>query len=344
MNETPAAVDVFQFLTRGVAETTLKRSSPMGLANADKNGPHFKHTIKDLLGAAKGKTCLLVGAGPSLMRQNSLAKLKPVMDRFVIVAADGALGHCLRAGLVPHYVISLDPHGERIVRWFGDEDLTVEKLADDYFRRQDIDSYLNTEEVEKNQELVRLLNIAGPGIKAVLCTSSPENVRDRCLRAGMESYWWNPIYDDFSEPRSITRALHRKNKIPCMNAGGNSGSAGWTLSARVLQADRIVMIGMDFSYYADTSVSTIQYYEVLKEFMAEDEIPSALKYVRNPHTGEQYYTDPAYFWYRQGLCELIKKAPDCEHINATGGGILFGEGIRWMSAEQVVAMMREEGQ
>jgi len=56
-----------------------------------------------------------------------------------VVAVDGALGVVPRAGVVPHLVVSVDPHRERIVRWFGDPAMTV-RPPDDYFpRRQEMD-------------------------------------------------------------------------------------------------------------------------------------------------------------------------------------------------------------
>ena len=48
--------------------------------------------------------------------------------------------YCLRNGVVPDLVVTVDPHAQRMIRWFGQPDLTDAELAeDDYFRRQDLD-------------------------------------------------------------------------------------------------------------------------------------------------------------------------------------------------------------
>jgi hypothetical protein len=50
--------------------------------------------------------------------------------------------------------------------------------------------------------------------------------------------------------------------------------------------------------------------------------------ITNPHVGLEFYTDPAYLWYRDAFLEMAQAA-ECETHNCTGGGILFGPGIRW---------------
>ena len=335
-------LDYFDILSGGLEETTWRRSGRLGLANAEQNLPFITSTIKELAGRAEGRTCLVVSGGPSLARRASLERLRPVMDKFVIVAADGALGHCLRADIVPDYVLSVDPHPDRIVRWFGDVDLTEKKLADDYYRRQDLDSHFNADEIERNRDQLGLVDAAGPAITAVLGTSAPEAVRNRCLASGMAVHWWNPIYDDISDANSVTRQLHRKNGVPCMNAGGNVGTAAVIFAARILRARRVVMVGMDFSYHADTPIENTQYYGQLTAFMNAAELPGAFKTVRNPYLDEDYYTDPAYYWYRQAFSELMAGFGGCEIVNATEGGILFGGGIVWATVREVIDTMSNE--
>lgn len=330
----------FDILSNGLKTKTWEHSQ-LGIAHAELHLPYIDKTVKDLAGRAEGRTCLVVSGGPSVLRRRSLERLKPIIDRFVVVCADGAMGHCLRADIVPDYVVSVDP-GYRIVRWFGDDKLDGEKLKDDYFRRQDLDSHFNADEIARNEEQTRLVDAAGPRINAVLSTSASEAVRDRSLAAGMNVYWWNPIYDDVSDENSITRSLYRKNKVPCMNTGGNVGTSAVILAARVLGAARAVMIGMDFSYYADTPIERSQYYDEFRDFMTEAEIPHAFKTIRNPYRDEDFYTDPAYFWYREAFLELVGDMAGCEIVNATEGGILFGDGIVWQSIDEVVSMMEQE--
>ena len=138
--------------------------------------------------------------------QNPVENILAEQYAGTIVCADGALPYCLRNGLVPDYVVTLDPHPTRIVRWFGDPDLDSTALAqDDYFRRQDLDPHMEEKELERNSELITLLNQNAHGIKCIIATCSSRAVRDRCISSGMQLYWWNPLYDDIDTEDSITR-------------------------------------------------------------------------------------------------------------------------------------------
>ena len=344
VKQDPAAApaDYFGILSQGLEARTLRHSSALGLGNAELNKPFIERTIKDLVGAAVGRTCLIVSGGPSMMRRNSVERLKKVRDEFVIVSADGGMSHCLRAGIIPDYVLTVDPDRSRVVRWYGDDRLSEEKLRDDYFRRQDLDDHFTADEVERNRKQIELINKVGPQITAVLATSACEDVRRRCIDSGMAVYWGNPIYDDPSDPDSVTRKLYQSNKVPCMNAGGNVGTAATIFAARILKARRVVMIGMDFSYYADTPKERTQYYDQLLQFMTEAELPHAFKTIHNPHLGEDYYTDPAYYWYSEAFHELAASMMECELVNATEGGILFGGNVVWKSIDEVIDMMKSE--
>ncbi|MEE9250330.1 MAG: 6-hydroxymethylpterin diphosphokinase MptE-like protein [Alphaproteobacteria bacterium] len=341
MSENSPGAGYFDILSKGLEAKTW-RYSQLGIANAAKNLPFIDKTINELAEEAAGRTCLVVSGGPSLKRRESLERLKPVIKDFVVVASDGAIGHCLRTGITPDYIVSVDPDNTRIVRWLGDYNLTPEKLEDDYFRRQDLDAHFNTDEVERNEEQIRLVNAAGPKIKAALSTSASPEVRTRCYDSGMDVYWWNPIYDDPSDRNSATRKLFEANGVPCMNAGGNVGTSAVVFAAKILGARRVVMVGMDFSYYADTPIECTQYYGEFRSFMTDAEIPYAFKTIHNPHLGEDYYTDPAYYWYRESFLELARHMTGCEVVNATEGGILFGGNVIWRSVDDVMSVMKKE--
>src|SRR4030095_16753314 len=151
---------------------TFGRVAGVGLANAERNRPRIARSVLELaetpLGA--GDAAIVVGAGPSLHRRRSVGRRRAAGFAGTVVAADGALGACLRAGVVPHVVVSVDPHPERIVRWFGDPTLE-EPRADDYFRRQEMDPVHHDDdhganrEVQANRALVDLVNTYGPKIR-----------------------------------------------------------------------------------------------------------------------------------------------------------------------------------
>src|SRR3989441_1705623 len=205
---------------------TFERIAGVGLENAAVNRPKIERSILELgdVVPGDGDSAIVVGAGPSLHRRDSLARLRKSGYTGTVVAVDGALGSCLRAGVVPHLVVSVDPHRERIVRWFGDPAMTAAP-ADDYFRRQEMDPAQAADEVAANGALIALVDAHGSSMRAAVATSAAPAVVARCEAAGIAMYWWNPMDDDYDKPDSVSRRLHRTNGLPCLNGGGNGGTA-----------------------------------------------------------------------------------------------------------------------
>jgi hypothetical protein len=320
-------------IASGLKGATFERVAAVGLANAELNRPRIGRSVLELGRASlgKGDAALVVGAGPSLQRRRSLERLKASGFAGTIVAADGALGACLRAGVVPHVVVTVDPHPERIVRWFGDPALTAAG-EDDYFRRQEMDPAHHVDEVAANRALVDLVDAHGPRIKVAVATSAAPAVVDRCEKAGMEPYWWNPMYDDYDRPGSVSRRLYEMNGLPCLNGGGNVGTAAWVLAHAVLKKHRVGLIGMDLSYAPGTPYEKTQYYPELVELFG-DRHTEAFVHVANPHLGETWFSDPAYYWFREVFLEMAAEAT-CETYNCTEGGLLFGPGIATVRLEE----------
>lgn len=322
-------------------DATFERVASVGLANAELNRRRIRRSVLELsqtpLGA--GDAVVVVGAGPSLYRRRSLERLAQSEFRGTIVAADGALGACLRNGVVPHIVVTVDPHRERIVRWFGDPALTAPP-ADDYFRRQEMDPSHAGDEVGANRALLELVDAYGPRIKVAIATSAALAVVGRCEKAGMELYWWNPMYDDYEQPDSVSRRLHRMNGLPCLNGGGNVGTAAWVLAHALLGKQRVGLLGLDFSYPPGTPYSRTQYYQELRDLLGE-RFEEAFIHLENPHLGETWFADPAYYWFRDVFLEMVRQA-ECETFNCTEGGILFGPGITTLRLEEFLNIVGAE--
>lgn len=316
-------------VSRFIAEATALKCGAVGLANAEKNRPFFGKTIDDLPGISNnpaGSAIVVVG-GPSLHRKDTAVKILAGNFKGDIVTADGSLAYCLRKGLVPNYVLCLDPHPYRIARWFGDTELAA-RPDDDYFRRQDLDPEHWANEIRCNDDIIHLVNEYGSKIKAILCTSVDPVVTKRCLEAGMEIYWWNPMTDDPDQPESATRKLVETTGIPCMMTGGNVGTAAWIFSYAVLRRKHVALAGMDLGYAPGTPFLNTQYYYELVELFGE-RANEAFIHVHNPHIDETWFTDPTYFWYRTVFLDLVREA-SCITYNCTEGGTLFGEGINFM--------------
>lgn len=324
-----------QLISR-MGELTTQRSAAQALANIEQNLPHVRRTIAQLSAVAGGSpSAIVISAGPSLHRKNPVAEILASGYAGEVIAADGALGYCLRNGLVPDYLVSLDPHPTRVCRWFGDPELESRQDGDDYFQSQELDPYLGVDEFQRNRELLERVNRHGPSMKAIICTSVAPNVRRRCEESGMTIYWWNPLMDDFDRPDSITRQLYRRTQIPCMVSGGNVGAAAWVVASQVLKKREVALVGMDFSYAPGTPIEKTQYFKELNELFGQ-QAHEAMIPVWNPYLQEIWVTDPAYHWYRDSFLEMAAQV-STQTYNCTEGGIVFGKPIRWSSLKDFLA-------
>jgi len=323
---------------------TLEKVTEMGFANARENAPMIAEakSIAALQDAplTESRDALVIAAGPSVHRHDFVKLIKESGFNGAILATDSAMSLCLRNGIVPHLVVTLDPHAERIVRWFGDAGLNEGALArDDYFARQDMDPKFGEDQLRRNRELMYLVNENGPRIRIAVASSASKAVVQRIVESGMDAYWWNPMYDDYDIEESLTRKIHTLNGLPCVNAGGNVGSACWVFAHAVLGMKRVGLVGMDFGYYTDTPYSKTQYYKEILGLVGPDRLGEVFVRIFNPHVGLEFYTDPAYLWYRDAFLEMAQRVT-CETYNCTGGGVLFGPGVHWMALPEFLSMCR----
>ena len=323
---------------------TLQKVSEIGFDNARANAEQSAKGQRILAlrdtPLVEGENALVIAAGPSLHRRDTAEVIKESNFSGVIVATESAMAWCLRYGIVPDLVVTLDPHAHRIVRWFGDPELSADTLArDDYFARQDMDPKFREDQLRFNAELVNLVNTYGRRIQVAVGSSTSEAVVRRVLESGMDAYWWNPMYDDYEAEHSLTRQIHALNGLPCVNAGGNVGSACWVMAHAVLGKRRVGLVGMDFGYYPDTPPSRTQYYKEILALVGPDRLDEVFIRIHNPYLNREFYTDPAYLWYRDGFVEMAQEA-ECETYNCTGGGILFGPGIHYSTLAEFLAMCK----
>ncbi len=320
-------------LVDNMLNLTSERTTGQGLDNAERN-QQFLHHGQSLVALrnqslAEGNQCIVIAAGPSIKRQDPLSILKKTDYNGAIIVTDSALFYCLRNKIIPDLVVTLDPHAKRIVRWFGDPNLTKKDIiADDYFRRQDMDEAF-ANEWQVNEEILTLLDKYGKDIKIALSTSASSAVVNRAIDSEMQIYWWNPMYDDPEQENSVTGGLYQRNKLPCVNAGGNVGTACWMMAHAVHNKKQVAITGMDFGYYDDTPYEKTQYYKEAVALFGQEQLENYFVRVFNPHENRWFYTDPAYMWYRECLFDLLPEA-DCMTYNCTEGGIVFGENIDYL--------------
>lgn len=315
----------FNDLVETIPTITKEVHSKTLVENARANLPRIKKTIKDLSppSGAKAKSTIIVSAGPSVHRQKSIHKIVASNYSGNIVAVDGSYIACLKAGLVPDYVLSLDSHFSRVVRWFGDPDFEKHSASDDYFARQDLDIDFRANSTKHNLQNIEIINANAHKTKLILCSSTSNLVANRVEQAGFDIYWWNPLVDNPSEKNSLTRELYKINKLPTFNTGGNVGTAAWVFASAVLKIPMIALAGMDFGYYNDTPLNQTQYYyELIDRLGTNKDIEKYFRKMTYPGTGESFYTDAPYHWYCEAFMELYKNAFG-KTYNCTEGGTLI---------------------
>ncbi|MBH30564.1 MAG: hypothetical protein CMG71_01065 [Candidatus Marinimicrobia bacterium] len=279
------------------------------------------------------ENAVIIAAGPSIKKMDPISVIKDKEFNGKVVATESGLYYCLKNGIVPDLVVTIDPHKYRIVRWFGNPNLTKEELEnDDYYRRQDMDETFSNER-KTNDELINLINDHCKGMPIALSTGSSKAVVDRVISVGMDIYWFNPMLDEPNIDASHTMAIHRQNKLPCVNCGGNVGTAAWMILDAVLTAKRIALTGFDYSYYIDTSYVQTQYYNDAVDIFGEGNLDEFFTKIHNPILDKWFYTDPAYLWYRNSFLEMVIDA-NCVTYNCTNGGILFGDNIIFCRLEE----------
>jgi len=308
------------------------------VGNSKRNKPFANRSIRDIALPAgkKAASAIVISAGPSLYKNDIFSRLKRLGYEGTIVAIDGSMVRCLKSGIRPDYVLTLDPHPTRVVRWFGDPDFEKNSEGDDYFRRQDLDIAFRNDSIQENLKNIELVDQRAADIKLVICSTAPENVVRRARRAGFDMYWWAPLVDDPRLETSLTRAIVRETSLPAMNTGGTVGTAAWVFATAFLGIPRVAVVGMDLGYYrADTSYRLTQTYYTLRNMFGEANLPEYFPEMTFPSTGEVFYTDPTYYWYRRNLMDLVS-ASGVRLYNCTGGGTLFGPGIECLTLEQFV--------
>ena len=325
-------------LVNQMAQLTFDRVGQKSIDNINHNQENLKYgqsivKLKDKIGFFKDS--IIIAAGPSIKRMDPIADIRKNKFNGKIVTSESGLYYCLKNNLIPDLVVTIDPHESRIVRWFGNPNLTDEELEnDDYYRRQDMDEAFSNE-VKVNDDLIRLVDKSCKGVPIALSTASSKAVVDRVISVGMDIYWFNPMLDDPGIKNSHTMAAHLLNKLPCINCGGNVGAASWMILDEVLKAKRVALTGVDFSYYSDTSYVQTQYYNDAVAIFGKDNLDDFFINIKNPYLNKEFFTDPAYLWYRNAFLELVKDG-NCETYNCTNGGILFGDGISFIDLEEYI--------
>ena len=183
-----------------------------------------------------GKPCLVIGGGPSVTAakqgQSQLDVLRESdayqNDQIFIIATDKMLKPCLEKRVYPHLVTSLD----------GTPDVA------DFFSGIDLDG------------------LKGEIALALGVITHPDTLAQAIRVFGTENiYWFMGMWDDYREPKSITRVIHwlTGGKV-ILQTLGNVGALS-VFTALHLNAREVAFIGLDYGYPADTPIKKTQYYK-----------------------------------------------------------------------------------
>ena len=256
----PEFTDEFSKLVSKIGEIGREYHNNLILDNALSNSQYVKKNIGDLEIDKENfsDTGILISAGPSLFQRNTINRIKESDFNGALIAIDASYVACLRNNLIPDYVLTLDPHPSRVIRWFGDPNFESNKKFDDYFERQDLDLKFRNNTADTNNENIEIVNKYAKKTKLIACTSISDSLRKRVIEAGFDIYWWNPLVDNPTLSNSISKKLSKINKIPFFNTGGNVGTAGWVFASAILNLKQLALVGMDMGYYRSTDYSLTQ--------------------------------------------------------------------------------------
>lgn len=273
---------------------------PLWMKNFAENLPLIRDgkTLRELIpdGGPNGRA-VVVGRGPSVFKMNHLDLLKQSSYGGTVIATDGMLIECLKGGIVPDYVASVD--GSPVCeKWYDDS--IVKEYA--------------------------------PKISSVLCTQVSPKVTKLVIDAGFKGpYWFVPTSDRVTDKDSITKVQllmtvseKNPNALISMDCGGNVGVASWVFAWTILKRKEICLIGFDFGYPDDMPLEETYYYDRTVECIGALHANIHYETVWHPYFKTKSKIDPAFKSYRQGFFDMLMAAPDwLKTVNCTESGTLF---------------------
>lgn len=289
--ELPSEIDDRMFIDA----STLHKFMPMWMNNIHENFADIKNG-PDVLDIPKTTSrALIIGAGPSLYRNNHLQLLADQGFDGIIFATDRVLKDCLDAGVVPDYVCVLD--GQEGILPFIDH-----RIVDDYAEQMD----------------------------AIMCvTTHPKVVK----RWDGKIYWFANSISDSVAP-NVAYLLHHLLKKTEITTAGHVSSVGWSI-AHTIGCRTIALIGVDLSYSADVPIKeTVNYDNYAKEFGGNaKKIGKCYTTYHHKFFDTDCYYDTVFSAYIKSSMNHFETAASisgCEIINCTEGGALEGDDIKCM--------------
>ncbi|HEY3384852.1 MAG TPA: 6-hydroxymethylpterin diphosphokinase MptE-like protein [Vicinamibacterales bacterium] len=247
--------------------------------------------VASLFGQFSGIPAILVAAGPSL--DGNLPNIARMADRACVIAVDTALRPLLAAGIVPPLVVGLDPSERNGRHLRGIDDVTGVWLVGEG-------------------------SLDPPAFDAFAGRTFTFRVSDH------EPWPW-------LKEQGLDRGT--------LEAWGSVLTSTFDLACR-MGCNPIVFTGADLAYTSDLAYCRNTVYEAdWTHLQTDDARRSAVRAsLEGNHTietpdvgGRPVRTAPHFVQFRDWLAARIVERSDIRVINATGGGILHGEGIEQRS-------------
>lgn len=277
-----------------VDTNTLHNLLPMWMDNIRDNFDKIKNG-KDVREIPKTDLpAIVIGAGPSLHRNNHLEMLSESGFGGKIFAVDRVLKDCLDNGVVPDYVLVLD--GSDKIMHYIDHDI--------------IDDHIDE-------------------IGAIMCITTHPSVVDRW---GGEIFWFSNSVEPDIAP-NVSYMLHLLLKKTELSTAGHASSLGWCV-AHTIGSREIALIGVDLSYPMDTPMEETWYYDRYAERLGGniEEIKKLYKTYHHSFFDTDCYYEPVFGSYLECSLEHFETAAStgCKIVNCTGGGAIEGHGVECM--------------
>ena len=276
----------------------------------------FKNGKESIKKHRPSSSAVVVGAGPSVKKNNHLEILANSNYKGAIVCTDRMLTPCLKNGITPKkfskfYVLTIEPKDETS-KYYND------KLVQQYSK----------------------------GISVALSTCTRHETVEVCKKNGLKIFWFHPLIDDFRKSGSINKIMNMMSKseknprgLSGMQTGGNVGSFAWVFSWAILGCSPITLIGLDLGHPADTPLENTRHYpEYLRIFNNnKSQASKYFKKITNTDLKVKVLSDPIFDFYREAFLDLVTRTPKWTRtINATEGGSIFGKGIKNMKLKDVL--------
>ena len=315
LNESKEEESEKQIIERVFKNGTLKyfyenwvRNFALNLENIW-NGASARELIPEKV--EPNSSAIVIGRGPSIDQHKHLELLANSDYNGTIICTDGAMPKVLKAGITP----------DKFEKFFT---LTVD-----------------AEEWQKDFYIDPICIKYGSGIKCILSTTTPPGVYDAAKKANMKIFWIHTLFD-FNEERTsfnqiagiMSRAKNHQRGLPAIQTGANVGTAAWVTGWSILKHATVALIGIDHGYPAEVPWNEINYHstQMPKDIDQNSEVfKRAYPTIYNPYFDCYCKQDPTFVYFSNALKEFIQRTTKIvKTINATEGGVIFGEGIECM--------------